>query len=181
VIHAAAGGVGLLLVQIARMRGARVYGTASTPEKRALANAAGADVMIDYTTESFAEVVRRDTDGRGVDVVYDSVGRTTVEGSLDCLAPRGMLVLFGQSSGAVPPLDPLVLSRKGSLFLNRPTLAHYVATRAELGERAADLFEWIGSGRLDVRIGAEFPLERAADAHRALEGRETTGKVLLIP
>jgi NADPH2:quinone reductase len=180
-IHAAAGGVGLLFCQIAKHIGATVIGTASSGEKRALAQAAGADHVIDYTAQDVAAEVRRITGGTGVNVVYDSVGRTTYEGSLDSLRPRGMLVLFGQSSGAVPAIDPLVLSRKGSLYLTRPTLAHYVATRADLLARADDLFTWLLDGWLDVRIGAEFPLERAADAHRALESRSTTGKVLLVP
>jgi NADPH:quinone reductase len=180
-VHAAAGGVGLLLCQIAKLRGAFVIGTASTPEKRALARDAGADQVIDYTTADFATEVRRITRGTGVEVVYDSVGRTTFERSLDSLAKRGMMVLFGQSSGPVPPLDPQILNRKGSLFLTRPKLADYVATRDELLRRANELLGWIGEGKLAVRIGAEFPLAHAADAHSALESRATTGKVLLIP
>jgi NADPH2:quinone reductase len=180
-IHAAAGGSGLLFCQIAKMRGAFLIGTASTPEKRELARAAGADVLIDYTTQDFAEETKRITKGIGVDVVYDSVGRTTFDKSLDCLTLRGMMVLFGQSSGPVPPVDPQILNRKGSLFLTRPMLAHYIATREELLRRASDILGWMRDGSLDVRIGAEFPLDRAADAHRALEGRETTGKVLLVP
>jgi NADPH:quinone reductase len=180
-VHAAAGGVGLLLCQIAKRRGAFVIGTASTPEKRALAHDAGADETIDYTTQDFAAETRRITGGAGVHVVYDSVGQATFDKSLDCLMPRGTMVLFGQSSGRVAPFDPQILNRKGSLFLTRPTAAHYVATRAELEQRAKDLFDWFGSGQLHVRIGAEFPLARAADAHRALEGRQTTGKVLLLP
>jgi NADPH2:quinone reductase len=180
-VHAAAGGVGLLLVQMAKQRGAFVIGTASTPEKRALAHDAGADEMIDYTTKDFAAETRRITGGAGVHVVYDSVGQATFDKSLDCLMPRGTMALFGQSSGRVAPFDPQILNRKGSLFLTRPTAAHYVATRAELEQRAKDLFDWFGSGRLHVRIGAEFPLARASDAHRALEGRRTTGKVLLLP
>jgi NADPH2:quinone reductase len=178
-IHAAAGGTGLLLCQIAKMRGAFIIGTASTPAKRALATAAGADEMIDYTTHDFAEETKRITSGGGVDVVFDSVGQSTFDKSLDCLARRGMMVLFGQSSGPVPPLDPQVLNRKGSLFLTRPMLAHYVSTREELLRRASEILGWMKEGALDVRIGAEFPLDRAADAHRALEGRQTTGKVLL--
>ena len=165
---------------MAKMRGAVIIGTASTPEKRALAKNAGADELIDYTTQDFPVEVKRIT-GSGVDVVYDSVGRTTFDKSLDCLVLRGMMVLFGQSSGPVPPVDPQILNRKGSLFLTRPMLAHYVATREELVRRASEVLGWMRSGSLDVRIGAEFPLERAADAHRALEGRETTGKVLLVP
>lgn len=180
-VHAAAGGVGLLLCQMAKRRGAFVIGTASTPEKRALAHHAGADETIDYTTKDFAAETRRITGGAGVHVVYDSVGQATFDKSLDCLMPRGMMALFGQSSGRVPPFDPQILNRKGSLFLTRPTAAHYLATRAELEQRAKDLFDWFGSGQLHVRIGAEFPLARAADAHRALEGRQTTGKVLLLP
>jgi NADPH2:quinone reductase len=179
-VHAAAGGVGLLLCQIAKKRGAFVIGTASTPEKRELARQAGADEVIDYTTQDFAAETKRITNGAGVHVVYDSVGKTTFDKSLDCLAPRGMMALFGQSSGPVPPLDPQVLNRKGSLFLTRPSLNAYVATRDELVWRSTDLFTWIASGELDVRIGAEFSLEKAGDAHRALAGRETTGKVLLV-
>lgn len=180
-LHAAAGGVGLLLCQMAKMRGAYLIGTASTEEKRRLARNAGADEMIDYTTKDFAEETRRFTEGKGVQVVYDSVGKNTFDKSLDSLSPRGMLVLFGQSSGPVPPFDPQILNRKGSLFLTRPTLNHYVATREELVSRATDLFGWMQAGRLVVRIGAEFPLAEVADAQRALAGRHTTGKVLLIP
>ena len=178
-IHAAAGGVGLLLVQIAKRAGARVIGTAGTDDKAELARDAGADEVIVYTRESFAEEVRRITEGRGVDVIYDSVGRTTFVPGLDLLRPRGMMVLFGQSSGPVDPIDPQILARKGSLYLTRPTLAWYTATPAELRSRADDLFAWVAAGQLSARIGAEFPLERAVDAHRALEGRRTTGKVLL--
>jgi NADPH:quinone reductase len=180
-VHAAAGGVGLLLCQMARRRGAFVIGTASTPEKRALARDAGADEVIDYTTQDFAVETRRITNGAGVHVAYDSVGLTTFDRSLDCLAPRGMMALFGQSSGRVPPFDPQVLNRKGSLFFTRPTLGNYIATRDELEQRARDLFDWVNRGLLHVHIGAEFPLSRAADAHAALEGRKTTGKVLLLP
>ncbi len=180
-IHAAAGGVGLLLCQMAKRRGAFVIGTASTPEKRALARDAGADEVIDYTTQDFAVETRRITDGAGVHVVYDSVGLTTFDKSLDCLSPRGMMALFGQSSGRVPPFDPQILNRKGSLFLTRPTLNNYVATRAELEQRSKDLFDWVNRGLLHVHIGAEFPLARASDAQQALEGRQTTGKVLLVP
>jgi NADPH2:quinone reductase len=180
-VHAAAGGVGLLLCQMAKHRGAFVIGTASTEEKRRLAHAAGADEVIDYTTQDFAVETRRITKNAGVKVVYDSVGKTTFDKSLDCLAPRGMLVLFGQSSGPVPPCDPQVLNRKGSLFLTRPTLNSYVATRDELLSRANDIFGWIVNGQLDVRIGAEFALADAAEAQKALAGRKTTGKVLLIP
>lgn len=178
-VHAAAGGVGLLLVQIAKRRGAWVVGTAGSDEKAALARAAGADEVIVYTRDDFAGEVRRLTEGRGVQVIYDSVGRSTFLPGLDVLAPRGMMVLFGQSSGPVAPLDPQILNRKGSLFLTRPTLGHYVATRDELLWRARELFTWIAAGELQVRIGAEFPLSEAAEAHRALEGRRTTGKVVL--
>ncbi len=180
-VHAAAGGVGLLLCQIGTMRGARVIGTTSTAEKAALAREAGAAQTIDYTREDFAAEARRATGGRGVDVVYDSVGRTTWEKSLDSLAPRGMLVLFGQSSGPVPPLDPLILSQKGSLYLTRPTLGHYTATPQDLTARAGEVLEWVREGKLRIHIGREFPLRDAAAAHNALEGRATTGKVLLVP
>ena len=178
-VHAAAGGVGLLLVQIAKRRGAFVIGTAGTEEKAALARAAGADEVILYTSQDFIAETRRITGGAGLDVVYDSVGRTTFLQGLDLLRPRGMMVLFGQSSGPVAPIDPQILNQKGSLFLTRPTLAHYTATREELLARAGDLFAWIAEGGLSVRIGAEYPLAEVADAHRALEGRRTTGKVLL--
>lgn len=180
-VHAAAGGVGLLLCQMARRAGARVIGTVSTEEKAQLAREAGADHVILYTREDFEAAVRRLTDGRGVQVVYDSVGRETFEKSLNCLAPRGFLILYGQSSGPVAPVDPLVLSQKGSLFLQRPTLAHHIATREELLRRAGDVLGWIEQGALKLRIGATFPLAEAAEAHRQLEGRRTTGKVLLIP
>ncbi|MEP6994547.1 MAG: quinone oxidoreductase [Acidobacteriota bacterium] len=180
-VHAAAGGVGLLLCQIARMRGARVIGTVSTAEKAALAKEAGADVTIDYTTLDFQTEARRLTDGRGVDVVYDSVGKTTFEKGLACLVPRGMMVSFGQSSGPIGPFDLLVLSQKGSLYLTRPTLAHYVASRDELVERAGEVLEWVREDKLRLRIAHEFPLREAAQAHRALEGRGTSGKILLIP
>jgi NADPH2:quinone reductase len=180
-VHAAAGGVGLLLCQIASRRGATVIGTTSTPQKAALARDAGAREVILYTQQDFVGEVRRLTDGRGVQVVYDSVGKTTFDGGLDCLMPRGMLVLFGQSSGPVGPIDPQLLSRKGSLFLTRPTLAHYVATPGELAARATDVLGWIGDGTLRSRIDRTYPLAEAADAHRALESRTTMGKVLLIP
>jgi NADPH:quinone reductase len=180
-VHAAAGGVGLLLVQMARMRGARVFGTVSTEEKAALAREAGAEEAILYTREDFLAIVKRLTGGVGVDVVYDSVGRTTYEKSLDALRPRGMMVSFGQSSGPVPPIDLLGLSRRGSLFLTRPTLTHYIADRESLDSRARDVLGDVASGRLKVRVGATWPLAKAAEAHRALEGRKTTGKVLLIP
>ncbi len=180
-VHAAAGGVGLLLCQMARRLGAHVIGTVSTPEKAILARDAGADETILYTSEDFVAEVRRITGGAGVQVVYDSVGATTFLGSLDCLAPRGLLALFGQSSGQVAPLDPNVLNQKGSLFLTRPTLAHYVATRDELAWRAGDVFSWILDGSLKLRIDREVPLAHVGEAHRALEGRRTTGKVLIIP
>lgn len=180
-IHAAAGGVGLLLVQMAKRRGAFVIGTASTDEKRRLAREAGADEVIDYTTHDFAAEAKRITNDAGVHVVYDSVGRSTFDKSLDVLVRRGMMVLFGQSSGPVPPFDPQILNRKGSLFLTRPKLGDYAATRNELLSRANDVLGWVASGELKVRLGAEFALRDAADAHRALEGRRTTGKVLLIP
>lgn len=179
-VHAAAGGVGLLLCQMAKKRGATVYGTASTEEKRALAHQAGADETIDYTSKDFAAEVRRLTDDAGVNVVYDSVGKTTFDRSLDTLMRRGMMVLFGQSSGPVPPFDPQILNRKGSLMLTRPKLDDHVHVRDELESRANDLFSWIERGELSVRIGAEFPLDAAADAHRALAARQTTGKVILL-
>jgi NADPH2:quinone reductase len=178
-IHAAAGGVGLLLVQIAKRCGAFVIGTAGSDDKAELARKAGADDVIIYTREDFVSEVKEITKGEGVHVVYDSVGKSTFLGGFDVLAKRGMMVLFGQSSGAVDPVDPQLLNSKGSVFLTRPTLAHYTLTRDELLARAGDIFDWIASGELDVRIGAEFPLSEAANAHRALEGRLTTGKVLL--
>lgn len=178
--HAAAGGVGLLLVQLAKRAGARVIGTASTDAKAELAKAAGADHVINYAVTDFVAEVKRVTGGRGVDVAYDSVGKTTFDGSLDCLAPRGFLVLYGQSSGVVPPFD-LGRLAKGSYFLTRPSLVHYTATRAELLARAGQVLELVAAAQLDVRIGRTFPLAQAADAHRALTGRATTGKVLLIP
>jgi NADPH2:quinone reductase len=180
-VHAAAGGVGLLLIQMAKRRGARVLGTVSTPEKARLAKEAGADEVIQYTTEDFEAEVKRLTGGRGVQVVYDSVGKTTFEKSLNVLAPRGTLVLFGQASGPVPPVDLGILAGKGSLYVTRPTLGHYVATREELLRRAGGVLGWVKSGELRLRIEHTFPLARAAEAHRALEGRKTTGKVLLIP
>jgi NADPH2:quinone reductase len=178
-VHAAAGGVGLLLCQMAKMAGARVLGTVSTEQKAKLAQQAGADEVILYTTHDFESETRRLTSGRGVDVVYDSVGATTFDKSLASLAPRGMLVLYGQSSGPVAPFDPQVLNAKGSLFLTRPNLAHYVSTRDELLARAGEVLGWVKSGKLKLRIGATFRLRDAAEAHRALEGRATTGKVLL--
>ena len=180
-IHAAAGGVGLLLVQMAKARGARVIGTVSTEAKATRARGAGADEVILYTEEDFLTAVRRLTNGRGVDVVYDGVGKDTATRSLDCLAPRGMMVFYGNASGPVGPIDPLLLSQKGSLFLTRPTLFHYIADRASLEARAADVLGQAAAGRLEVRVDRSFPLAQAAEAHRALEGRQTTGKVLLIP
>lgn len=180
-VQAAAGGVGLLLCQIARLIGARVIGTTSSEEKAALARDAGAEEVINYTTQDFEAETRRITGGAGVSVVYDSVGRTTFDKSLNCVSPRGMLVLFGQSSGPVPPVDLQILNQKGSLYVTRPTLASYVATREELVQRASEVMGWVRDCKLTVRIGEEFPLDRAAEAHRDLEGRRTTGKVLLIP
>lgn len=180
-VHAAAGGVGLLLVQIAKHRGARVLATVGSEEKAALAREAGADAVCVYTRDNFATAAREFTGGRGVDVVYDGVGKETFENSLASLRPRGLLASFGNASGPVSPVAPLLLSQRGSLFLTRPTLAHYVATPAELCARAADLFAWIAGGSLRVRIGATWPLAETAAAHRALESRATTGKVLLLP
>lgn len=180
-IHAAAGGVGLLLIQIAKLRGARVIGTMSTEDKALLAKQNGADEVILYTETDFEPVVKQLTDGKGVDVVYDSVGKTTFDKSLNCLRPRGVMVLFGASSGPVPSFDPQVLNAKGSLFLTRPMLAHYTANRTELLQRANDLFDWMRAGKLHVRIDRTFPLYAAADAHRALQSRATKGKILLIP
>jgi len=180
-VHAAAGGLGLLLCQIAKRRGARVIGTVSTEAKAALARAAGADDIILYTKQDFELEVKRLTGGAGLQVVYDSVGKTTFLKGLNCLARRGMMVLCGQSSGPVEPIDPQLLHRKGSLFLTRPTLFHYIASREELLARARDVLGWVADGTLTVRIDREYPLAEAAAAHRALEARQTTGKVLLIP
>jgi NADPH2:quinone reductase len=180
-IHAAAGGVGLLLAQVARARGAFVIGTVSTEAKAELAREAGCNEVILYTRQDFVAEVRRITGGAGVDVVYDSVGATTFNGSLDCLRPRGLLALFGQSSGPVPAFDPGILNPKGSLYLTRPTLAHYVATPAELRRRAGEVLGWIRAGSLRLRIDRDVPLADAREAHRALQARETTGKVLLVP
>jgi NADPH2:quinone reductase len=178
-IHAAAGGVGALLVQMAKMRGARVFGTAST-KHLGIAREAGCDVVIDYTKDDFETIVMSETGGKGCHAVYDSVGRTTFDKSLDCCGVRAMLALFGQSSGTVPPFEPGRLA-KNALFLTRPSLGHYTLTREELLGRANDIFQWIESGYLKLRIDREVPLRDAAEAHRALEARETTGKVLLIP
>lgn len=181
IVHAAAGGVGLLLVQMARRIGARVIATVSNEAKGQLAREAGAEVIVNYTKEDFEAEARRVTDGRGVQVAYDSVGRDTFMKSIGSLAPRGMMALFGQSSGPVPAFDPAILAQRGSLFLTRPSLAHYTLTRDELEWRASDIFGWIQSGDLRIDINHTYPLSSAADAHRALEGRKTTGKVLLIP
>ena len=180
-VHAAAGGVGLLLCQVASRRGARVIGTVSTREKAALARDAGARDVILYTEQDFEAEAKRLTGGLGLQVVYDSVGKTTFEKGLNCLTRRGMMVLYGQSSGPIGSFDPQVLSQKGSLFLTRPTIAHYIATRAELVTRAGEVLSWVKSGTLKLRIEHEFSLAEAAEAHRALEARKTTGKVLLIP
>jgi NADPH2:quinone reductase len=178
-VHAAAGGLGLLLVQIAKLRGARVIGTVSTEEKARAAKQAGADDVILYTQQDFEVEVKRLTDGKLVNAVYDSVGKTTFDKSLNCLKRRGYMVLCGQSSGAVAPFDPQVLNAKGSLFLTRPTLVHYTADRAELLQRANDLFEWMRAGKLSVRIDKTFPLVQATEAHRYLESRKVIGKLLL--
>jgi NADPH2:quinone reductase len=180
-IHAGAGGVGLLLTQIAKMLGARVMSTVSTAEKAALSREAGADLVVLYTEKDFEAAAKEFTGGKGLQVVYDSVGKTTCAKSINCLAPRGMLVLFGQSSGVVESIDPLQLSQKGSLFFTRPTLVHYIATAQELQQRASELFGWIGAGKLRLRTEFEYPLREAGAAHQALAGRKTTGKVLLIP
>jgi NADPH:quinone reductase len=178
-VHAAGGGTGRLLTQVARLRGARVIGTASTEEKAELARTAGASDVILYTEIDFESETRRLTNGRGVDVVYDSVGQATFEKSLGCLRPRGMMVLFGQSSGPVAPFDPLLLNRKGSLFLTRPTLANYISDRQELLQRSGDVLGWISRKEIELRIDKVFRLSDAASAHKYLEGRMSTGKVLL--
>jgi NADPH:quinone reductase len=178
-VHAAAGGTGALIVQMAKSAGARVFGTVSTDAKAAIARAAGADDVIDYTSVDFAEEVRRLTGGRGVDVVYDGVGKTTFDKSLDSLRPRGMMALFGYASGPVPPVDPSTLNTKGSLFLTRPSLAHHMASRDELLWRATDVLDMVALGALTVRIDATYPLEKAGEAHRVLEARGTTGKLLV--
>ena len=178
-VHAGAGGAGGMLVQMAKQRGARVFATASTA-KLDIVRELGADVVIDYTSEDFGEVVRRATEGRGVDVVYDSVGRTTIDGSIDALAVRGMLALFGQSSGVVPAIDPSRFAKK-SAFFTRPSLGHYTLTREELLWRAGELFDAIRSGAVHARIDRELPLRDAAEAHRLLEGRKTAGKLVLRP
>ena len=180
-VHAAAGGTGLLLIQMAKMRGAKVLGTVSSTAKARVATEAGADVVINYSTDDFAAEVRKLTAGRGVNVVYDSVGKATFEKSLDCLAPLGALVIFGQASGPVPPFDTAILNAKGSLTLARPSLTHNVTNRADVQSRAGDLFEWITAGKLKVNIGKFFALSEAPQAHRALESRQTVGKILLVP
>jgi NADPH2:quinone reductase len=180
-IHAAAGGVGSLLVQMAHNIGARVIATVSTDEKAKLAQQAGADEVILYTHSDFEAETKRLTNGKGVDVVYDSVGKTTFEKGLNVLRTRGMMVLFGGSSGAVPPFDPMQLASKGSLYVTRPTLAHYIATTEELRARSSTVFKMIADGKLKLRIEHTYPLADAAKAHRELEGRKTTGKLLLIP
>lgn len=180
-IHAAAGGVGLLLVQMAKNIGARVIGTAGTEEKAKLAKDAGADEMIVYTKQDFETETKRLTENKGVHVIYDGVGKSTFEQDLNLLRPRGYLVLFGGSSGAVPPFDPIKLAQKGSLFLTRPSLMHYVLTREELEHRAGDVLGWIAAGKLKLRIAHKYKLEEAQQAHKDLEGRKTTGKILLIP
>jgi NADPH2:quinone reductase len=180
-VHAAGGGTGQLLTQVAKRRGARVLGTASTKEKAMLARQAGADEVILYTQVDFETEVKRLTNNVGVDVVYDSVGKDTFDKSLNCIRRRGYMVLYGASSGAVPPLDPQVLNAKGSIFLTRPFLAHYTADRAELLWRTSDLFGWIAAGELKVRIDKTFPLAESPEAHRYLEGRQSKGKILLLP
>lgn len=180
-VHAAAGGVGLLLVQMCKMIGARVIGTVSTEEKARLAREAGADEMILYTQQDFEAEVKRITGGKGVDVVYDSVGAATFEKSIRCVRPRGMMVTFGNASGAVPPMQPLILSAQGSIYLTRPKLGDYIATNDELAWRAGDVLGWVQSGRLKLRIAHTYALAEAQQAHRDLEARRTTGKVLLIP
>jgi NADPH2:quinone reductase len=166
---------------MAKMLGARVLATVSSPEKAAIARASGADAVVLYTQQDFEAEAKRFSGGRGVDVVYDSVGQATFEKSLNSLRPRGLLALFGQSSGSVPPFDPGLLSAKGSLFLTRPSLGHYLLTRQELEWRAGDVLSWVASGKLTIRIHRSYPLAEAAQAHRDLEGRKTIGKLLLIP
>lgn len=180
-VHAAAGGAGALVVQMAKRRGARVFGTVSTPEKARIAREAGADEVINYATHDFEEEVKRLTGGRGVDVVYDSVGASTFMKGLNVLRKRGTMALFGQSSGPVPPFDPTLLNAKGSLYLTRPSLAHYCLDRKELMWRAGDVLGWVASGELKLRIDRTYPLGEAAQAHRDLEGRKTAGKLLLLP
>jgi NADPH2:quinone reductase len=180
-IHAAAGGVGKILIQVAKMLGVRTIGTCSTEEKAAVARSVGADEVILYNDEDFVAEVKRITDGAGVDVVYDSVGKATWEGSMNCLKPRGMVVFFGNASGPVPAIEPLTLTAKGSIFITRPSLFHHIATREELEWRAADLFSWIRSGKVRIEPGETHPLADAAKAQTRLAGRLTTGKILLLP
>jgi NADPH:quinone reductase len=180
-IHAAAGGVGLLLVQMARSIGARAIGTVGTEDKAKLAREAGAEEVIVYTQQDFEVETNRLTENKGVHVVYDGVGKSTFEKGLNVLRPRGYMVLFGGASGAVPPFDPIALSQKGSLFLTRPSLIHYIATRNELEQRSSDIFNMIIAGKLKLRIGHVYKLEEVQQAHRDLEGRKTTGKILLVP
>lgn len=180
-IHAAAGGTGLLLVQLAKMRGARVFGTVSTDAKAQLAQVAGADRTINYAEQDFAAEIRKLTDGKGVNVVYDSVGQATFEKSLDCLAPLGSLIIFGQASGPVPPFDTSILNAKGSLTLARPSLTHNVASHADVLWRAGDLFNWVAERKITIKIGGIYRFCQAADAHRQLESRKTSGKILLVP
>lgn len=180
-VHAGAGGVGLLLIQMAKLLGAEVFTTVGSDEKAELARGAGADHTILYRDVDFAEAITEIAGPRPLDVVYDGVGKSVFDQSLTVLRPRGMMVTFGNASGPVDPVSPLTLSANGSIFLTRPTLFHYIAERSELERRAADLYRWIGDGELDVRIGHRFPLSDAADAHRAIEARQTTGKVLLLP
>lgn len=181
IVHAAAGGVGQLLCQVAKLRGARVFGTVSTEEKARIAQEAGADEVILYSQQDFSAEARRLNGGKGVQVIYDGVGKSTFEKGLDTLAPRGLMVLFGQASGPVPPFEPSLLNQKGSLYLTRPSMGHYIADRDELMGRAGEVLGWIAEGKLRLNVDRELPLAQAAEAHRALEGRETTGKVLLIP
>ncbi len=180
-VHAAGGATGQLLVQVAKRCGARVIGTVSSEEKAARAREAGADEIINYAQVDFEAEVKRLTNNAGVDVVYDSVGKDTFDKSLNCLRRRGMMVLYGQSSGSVPPVDPQTLNAKGSLYLTRPFLAHYTADRAELMGRVNDLFQWIAAGELKARVDKTFPLAEAAEAHRYLESRQSKGKILLLP
>jgi NADPH2:quinone reductase len=180
-VHAAAGGAGGLIVQMAKMLGARVFGTVGNAEKEKIAREAGCDEVIQYTKQDFQVEVKRLTEGRGVDVVYDSVGASTFEQSLNSLRPRGLMALFGQSSGPVPPFDPTILNGKGSLYLTRPSLGFYCADRQELEWRAGDVLSWIAAGKLQLRIHRTYPLAEAAQSHRDLEGRKTAGKLLLIP
>ena len=180
-VHAAAGGTGAMLVQICKLRGARVIGTVSSQAKSLVAKDAGCDEVIMYEKEDFEAKVKQLTEGKGVDVVYDSVGKTTFEKSLNCLRRRGMMVLWGAASGPAPLFDPQSLNPKGSLFLTRPTLTHYTADRAELIQRANDVLRWLREGKLRMRIDSTFPLSKAADAHRHIESREAIGKVILVP